>query len=62
MIKILKYGQTPNSEIFSRVSPKVDVQSIVSDIIEKVKADGDKAACAKGICGCDTRRIQIYLR
>lgn len=43
MIKILKYGEVPNSEIFSRVVPKVDVTSIVSDIIENVKQNGDKA-------------------
>lgn len=43
MIKILKYGEVPNSEIFSRVVPKVDVTSIVADIIENVKANGDKA-------------------
>ena len=43
MIKILKYGEVPNSEIFSRVVPKVDVTSIVSGIIENVKQNGDKA-------------------
>ncbi len=43
MIKILKYGEVSNSEIFSRVAPKVDVTSIVSDIIENVKQNGDKA-------------------
>ena len=43
MIKILKYGEVPNLEIFSRVVPKVDVTSIVSDIIENVKQNGDKA-------------------
>lgn len=43
MIKILKYGEVSNSEIFSRVVPKVDVTSIVSDIIENVKQNGDKA-------------------
>jgi len=43
MIKILKYGLTPNSEIFSRVEPKVDVEKIVADIIENVKTNGDKA-------------------
>ncbi len=43
MIKILKYGEVPNSEIFSRVVPEVDVTAIVSDIIENVKNNGDKA-------------------
>ncbi len=61
MIKILKYGQTPNSEIFSRVSPKIDVQSIVSDIIEKVKADGDKALkeYAKRFDGAELDLIEV---
>ena len=43
MISILKYGETPNQKIFSRVSPSFDVQQIVSDIIENVKENGDKA-------------------
>ncbi len=43
MIKILKYGEVPNSEIFARVVPEVDVTAIVSDIIENVKTKGDKA-------------------
>ena len=40
----------PNSEIFARVTPAVDVAAIVSDIIADVKANGDtavKAYCAK---------------
>lgn len=50
MIPILKVGQVPNSEIFARVTPAVDVAAIVSDIIADVKANGDaavKAYCAK---------------
>ena len=43
MIKILKYGQVKNSEIFSRVVPTVDVEAIVADIIANVRANGDKA-------------------
>ncbi len=43
MIKIMKYGQVPNSEIFARVTPKVDVAAIVADIIENVKTRGDAA-------------------
>ena len=37
MIKILKYGEVSNSEIFARVVPEVDVTAIVSEIIENVK-------------------------
>ena len=43
MIKILKYGEVSNSEIFARVSPKVDVAAAGADIIEKEKENGDKA-------------------
>ena len=43
MIKIMKYGQVPNSEIFARVTPSVNVEAIVTDIIANVRANGDKA-------------------
>ena len=46
MIKIMKYGQVPNSEIFARVSPAVNVETIVADIIADVRANGDKAVLA----------------
>ncbi len=43
MIKILKYGEVANSDIFARVVPEMDVEAIVTDIIENVKENGDKA-------------------
>ena len=43
MIKILKYGEISPEEIFSRVTPKMDVEKIVSDIIADVRENGDKA-------------------
>ena len=43
MISILKYGEVENSEIFARAEAEVDVSAIVSDIIENVKTNGDKA-------------------
>lgn len=43
MIKIYKYGEVENSEIFSRMADTVDVSDIVTDIINNVKANGDKA-------------------
>ena len=43
MIKIMKYGQVPNSEIFARVAPSVNVEAIVADIIADVRANGDRA-------------------
>lgn len=43
MIKILKYGEVENSEIFARGTAETDVSGIVSEIIENVKQNGDKA-------------------
>ena len=43
MIKILEYNKVNKEEFFSRLSEKVDVSEIVTDIIENVKANGDKA-------------------
>ena len=43
MIKILKYGEVANSDIFARVVPEMNVEAIVTGIIENVKANGDKA-------------------
>lgn len=43
MIKILKYGEVSNEEIFARAMPTVNVEQIVADIIENVKQNGDKA-------------------
>ena len=43
MIQIMKYGQVPNSEIFARVTPTVDVAAVVADIIANVRSNGDKA-------------------
>ena len=46
MIKIMKYGEVPSGEIFARVTPTVDVASIVGEIIATVRAEGDKALLA----------------
>ena len=43
MIKILKYGEIPNSELFSRSDALNDVSATVADILENVKKNGDKA-------------------
>ncbi len=43
MIKILKYGEVQNSDIFARVVPTVNVEAIVADIIANVRQNGDKA-------------------
>ncbi len=46
MIKIMKYGDTPNNEIFKRSVPKVDIEGIVAGILADVRENGDKALLA----------------
>ena len=43
MIKIMKYGEVSADEIFARGKTSFDVADIVTDIIENVKENGDKA-------------------
>ena len=43
MINILKYGEVSMGEIFARVTPSVKVEGIVTEIIENVRKNGDKA-------------------
>ncbi|MBR4723638.1 MAG: histidinol dehydrogenase [Clostridia bacterium] len=43
MIKILELGKIDKNDIFARVIPEFDVESIVSDIIRDVKINGDSA-------------------
>jgi len=43
MIKIYKYGEVSNEEIFARVVPTMNVEQIVADIIADVRKNGDRA-------------------
>ena len=43
MIKILKFGEVSAKDIFARTEPTVNVEAVVSEIIEDVKKNGDKA-------------------
>ena len=43
MIKIYKYGEVPNSEVFARSEAKVDVEGAVAAIIANVRENGDAA-------------------
>ena len=43
MIKIYKYGEVSNSEIFARDNIASNVEGIVTDIIANVRKNGDKA-------------------
>ncbi|MBO5247821.1 MAG: histidinol dehydrogenase [Clostridia bacterium] len=46
MIRILKYGEVANQDIFARVVPEIDVEATVAEIIATVRRDGDKALYA----------------
>ena len=43
MIPIYRYGQVADEDIFARAVPAVNVESIVAQIIDDVKAHGDEA-------------------
>ncbi len=43
MIRILKYGEVANADIFARTEPVVNVEAVVSEIIATVRAEGDAA-------------------
>ncbi len=43
MIRILEYGQVLENEIFARTVPTINVESVVTEIIENVKNNGDDA-------------------
>ena len=43
MIKIMKFGEVAMDDIFARVEPAVNVESIVAEIIANVRKNGDKA-------------------
>ncbi len=61
MIKILKYGEVPNGEIFARVTPQADVVAIVADIIAAVRKNGDEALkdYTKRFDGADLNSLQV---
>ena len=46
MIKIYKYGEVKNDEIFARDNIAANVESVVTEIIENVKKNGDAALYA----------------
>ena len=61
MIKILRYGQVSNEEIFARENPTAKVESIVTEIIEKVAKEGDGAlkAYAEKFDGVKLERLEV---
>lgn len=61
MIKIMKYGEIPNSEIFAREEQKTNVTDIVTDIITTVRKDGDQALFFynKKFDGCELTNLEV---
>ena len=43
MIRIFKYGEGANKDIFSRMAPEMKVEDTVAEIIANVRANGDRA-------------------
>ena len=43
MIRIMKYGEVSNDEIFARAMPTVNVTDKVAEIIRNVRERGDEA-------------------
>lgn len=61
MIKILKYGEVSNDEIFSRFVPQTSVEDIVADIIKNVRENGDSAVLdyCKRFDGADLKSLAV---
>ena len=61
MIKIYKFSEVEPSEVFARVDLKTNVEDIVSNIIENVKQNGDKAIFeyTKKFDGANLKSLQV---
>ena len=61
MIKIMKYGEISNDEIFARAVPTANVSGIVADIIADVRKNGDAAVLAynRKFDGCDLTALEV---
>ena len=55
------YGEVPNSEIFARINPTSNVSSIVSDIIDNVRKNGDSALFEynKKFDGAELNKLEV---
>ena len=61
MIKILKYGEVSNEDIFARDNIASNVEDIVTGIISEVKANGDNALYmyCKKFDGADLTSLEV---
>lgn len=61
MIKMMKYGEVPSSEIFARGTAEADVSDIVADILAEVRQKGDAVllAYAKQFDKADLQALEV---
>lgn len=61
MIKMMKYGEVPSSEIFARGTAETEVSDIVADILAEVRQKGDAAllAYAKQFDKADLQALEV---
>jgi len=61
MIRILKYGEVANAEIFARSEAAVNVEAVVAEIIADVRARGDAALFdyCRRFDGAELERLQV---
>lgn len=61
MIKMMKYGEVPSSEIFARGTAETDVSDIVADILAEVRQKGDAVllAYAKQFDKADLQELEV---
>ncbi len=61
MIKMMKYGEVPSSEIFARGTAETDVSDIVADILAEVRQKGDAVllAYAKQFDKADLQALEV---
>ena len=61
MIKMMKYGEVPSSEIFARGTAETDVSDIVAEILAEVRQKGDAAllAYAKQFDKADLQALEV---
>ena len=50
MIRILRYGEVPNTEIFARAVPAVNVEKVVADVIRFLLSRPDVSGIVHGTC------------
>ena len=61
MIKMMKYGEVPSSEIFARGTAETDVSDVVADILAEVRQKGDAVllAYAKQFDKADLQALEV---